>query len=540
MPAEAEDMTARLRAEFPHALRSGQLVAYHQPEVELSSGRLVAAESLARWEHPELGTLPPALFAPVAEKLGLMGELTRLMLRLSLAQHRTWAAAGWVVPISVNVGPDCVTDPGFPAVVAEFLRREQVPGPMLTLEVSEQTGTAVVSSSFFAQLAEFGVRVALDDFGTTIDLAHQLGVTVVAEGVESEAVRSELQALGCDVGQGFLLGRPMPPGDFANWLRKQEPLSPRRSVPGHDQAGGPVTGTAAADPGRVSRAYRQVRRAVDAGGGGTLAAAAAMLVAYGLWQVFRWGGRDHQSLIGDLAFFPVNGAGAVCAWLVSRRTDLDRHTCLAWRLLSVALWLYLLGDALQLVYEVVLHIKPYPTWADAAYLSFYVVAFAGLIAFPYSRRTGPERLRMLLDMGTVFVSGATFLWYVALGPAVASRPSFDLTDLVIFAYPIGDLLLLFGVLSLLWRGVPQASVTPLRIFATGMLVFIAADVTYDYVTIHAPYHGGDPVDTLWMLALIILWVAAVCQLRVGKTLGYVAPPRPTAARPSALPTSRSR
>jgi len=91
------------------------------------------------------------------------------------------------------------------------------------------------------------------------------------------------------------------------------------------------------------------------------------------------------------------------------------------------------------------------------------------------------------------------------------------------------------VLSLLWRGVPQASVTPLRIFATGMLVFIAADVTYDYTTIHAPYHGGDPVDTLWMLALIILWVAAVCQLRVGKTLGYVAPPRPTAARPSALP-----
>ena len=573
MPAEAEDMTARLRAEFPHALRSGQLVAYHQPEVELSSGRLVAAESLARWEHPELGTLPPALFAPVAEKLGLMGELTRLMLRLSLAQHRTWAAAGWVVPISVNVGPDCVTDPGFPAVVAEFLRREQVPGPMLTLEVSEQTGTAVVSSSFFAQLAEFGVRVALDDFGTgfasleslggwpvnelkldmslvrpiagnasfraivgtTIDLAHQLGVTVVAEGVESEAVRSELQALGCDVGQGFLLGRPMPPGDFANWLRKQEPLSPRRSVPGHDQAGGPVTGTAAADPGRVSRAYRQVRRAVDAVGGGTLAAAAAMLVAYGLWQVFRWGGRDHQSLIGDLAFFPVNGAGAVCAWLVSRRTDLDRHTCLAWRLLSVALWLYLLGDALQLVYEVVLHIKPYPTWADAAYLSFYVVAFAGLIAFPYSRRTGPERLRMLLDMGTVFVSGATFLWYVALGPAVASRPSFDLTDLVIFAYPIGDLLLLFGVLSVLWRGAPRSSITPLRIFATGMLVFIVADVIYDYTTIHSTYLGGDPVDTLWVLALTILFVAAGSQLRVGPASGSAVLPRPFAARPSVLP-----
>jgi EAL domain-containing protein (putative c-di-GMP-specific phosphodiesterase class I) len=94
MAVEAEDLAARLKAEFPHALSSGQVVAYYQPEVELSSGRVVAAESLARWEHPEFGTLPPALFTPVAEQLGLMGEFTRLMLRLSLVQHRVWAAAG--------------------------------------------------------------------------------------------------------------------------------------------------------------------------------------------------------------------------------------------------------------------------------------------------------------------------------------------------------------------------------------------------------------------------------------------------------------
>src|SRR6266571_521286 len=570
MPAKAEDMAARLRAEFPDALHSGQLVAYYQQEVELSSGRLVAAESLARWEHPELGTLPPALFAPVAETLGLMGELTGLMLRLSLAQHRTWAAAGWVIPVSVNVGPDCATDPGFPAVIAEILRSERVPGPMLTLEVSEQTGTAAVSSSFFAQLAELGVRVALDDFGTgfasleslggwpvdelkldmslvrpitgnssfraivgtTVDLAHQLGVNVVAEGVESEAVRSELQALGCDVGQGFLFGRPVPPGDFADWLRKREPLTPRRGLPGHHQAGGPAS---AAEADQAGAASRPLRRFVAAMGGGTLTAAAAMMAAYGLWQLFRWGGHRHQALIGDLAFFPVNGAGAVCAWLASRRTDLGRHTCLAWRLLAVALWLYLLGDAAQLVYAVVLHEKGYPTWADAAYLSFYAAAFAGLILIPSRRRTRPERLRMLLDMGTVFVGGATLLWYVALGPAVASRPDFDVPVLVIFAYPIGDLLLLFGVMSLLWRGAPGSSVTSLRIFATGMLVFIAADVTYDYTTIHSTYLGGDPVDTLWMLALTILFLAAVCQLRAGPAAGFAALPRPLAVRPSVLP-----
>ena len=567
MAVEAEDLTARLKAEFPHALRSGQLVAYYQPEIELSSGRVVAAESLARWEHPELGTLPPAMFTPVAGQLGLMGEFTRLMLRLSLAQHRVWAAAGWVVPISVNVGPDSVTDPGFPAVVAEFLRAERVPGRMLALEVSEQTGTAEVSISFFAQLAELGVRVALDDFGTgfasleslggwpvnelkldmslvrpiasnasfrtivrtTVDLAHQLGVKVVAEGVESEAVRSELQALGCDFGQGFLLGRPMPPAAFADWLRQRE--HPRRLIPA--QAGMPATETVPGDRGSAGRAVRWLRRVIDPVGGPTLAAAVAIMAAYGLWQVFGWG-HQHQALIGDLAFFLPNAAGGYCAWRVSRRTDLGRATVRAWRLLSVAIWLYLLGDAIQLVYEVVLHQRPDPTWADAAYIAFYPVACAGLFSFPSRRRTRPERLRSMLDVGTVFVGGATLLWYVALGPAVGSKPGFDLPDLVIFAYPIGDLLLLFGVLSLLWRGVPQASVTPLRIFATGMLVFIAADVTYDYVTIHAPYHGGDPVDTLWMLALTIVWVAAACQLRVGRTPGWVAL-RPATARPSALP-----
>src|SRR6266851_5236951 len=564
MAVEADEMAARLRAEFPGALRSGQLVPYYQPEVELSSGRVVAAESLARWEHPDYGILPPALFTPLAENLGLMGELTQLMLRQSLAQHRTWAA-GWIVPVSVNVGPDCVTDPAFPGVIAEFLRSEQVPGPMLALEVSEQTGTSAVSSSFFAQLAEFGVRVALDDFGTgfasleslggwpvdelkldislvrpiasnssfrtivrtTIDLAHQLGVKVVAEGVESEAVRSELQALGCDVAQGFLLGRPMPAGAFTDWLREREQLTQRRGAPGH-LPGMPAAEAAPAAAGRrrAADALRWLRHAVDPVGGVTLSATVAMLAAYALWQVFRWGGHRYQPLIGDLSFFPVNGAAAWCAGRVSRRTDLGRHTSLAWRLLSAALWLYLLGDALQMVYEVILHKKAYPTWGDAAYLSFYVVAFAGLVAFPSRRRTGPERLRLLLDRGTVFIGGATFLWYVALGPAVASRHGFDLPDLVIFAYPIGDLLLLFGVLSLLWRGAPRSSVTPLRIFASGMGVFIVADVAYDYSTIHSTYLGGDPVDTLWMLALAILFVAAGCQLRAGPASGFAALPRP--------------
>jgi diguanylate cyclase (GGDEF)-like protein len=579
MAVETRDVSAGLLAEFPDALRSGQLVAYFQPQFDLSSRQVVAAEALARWEHPQLGTVSPDVFVPVAEQLRLTMEFTGLMLRLSLAQHQAWVAGGWNIPVSVNVGPGCVSDPEFPVVIGRLLQSERVPGRMLTLEVSEQTGTSVVSPSFFAHLAELGVRVSLDDFGTgfasleslggwpidelkldtslvrpivssssfraivghTIDLAHQLGVKVVAEGVESEGVWSELQALGCDVAQGFLLGRPMPADVFAEWLRHRERLARRRRVPGQPTLRS-TTGAAVAEraDGQPVGAYRRLTRAgrsvADRVGGPTLAAAATMLVGYGLWQVFRWGGRQHQALIGDLAFFPVNGAAALWAWRVSLRRAFGAPTCRAWRLLSVALWLFLLGDGLQLIYECVLHKRAYPTWADAAYLSFYVVALFGILSFPARRRNRRERFRALLDMGTVFTGGVTLIWYVALGPAVASATGgFDLANLVTFAYPVGDLLLLFGVLSLLWRGVPRLSVGSLRILAGGLVVFIAADVSYDYITVNSSYLGGDPVDTLWIVALIILFVAAGYQLRVKPAGEFALPARAPATRPSILP-----
>ena len=114
MAFQADELAARLRAEFPRALRDGQVVGYFQPEVELATGRLAAAELLARWEHPELGTLPPTMFTSLAEELGLMREFSLRMLRQALVQHRAWLAAGWVVPVAVNIGPGCVGRPQLP------------------------------------------------------------------------------------------------------------------------------------------------------------------------------------------------------------------------------------------------------------------------------------------------------------------------------------------------------------------------------------------------------------------------------------------
>ena len=236
--------------------------------------------------------MQPALFIALAEELGLMEDLSRVMLRQALAQHRAWAAAGWVVPVSVNIGPACVASPAFPATVARLLREERVPGQMLALEVSEETGTTAASTTFFAQLAESGVRVSLDDFGTgfasleslggwpidelkldrsivrpvvasasfraivatTVDLAHQLGIRVVAEGIESDAISSELKALRCDIGQGFFLGRPMAAAAFTEWMRdptrsprtwrppatRRQPRQLARTAPGDSPAGRPA------------------------------------------------------------------------------------------------------------------------------------------------------------------------------------------------------------------------------------------------------------------------------------------------------------
>jgi len=259
-----------------------------------------------------------------------------------------------------------------------------------------------------------------------------------------------------------------------------------------------------------------------------------VMAAYGLWQAFRWGGRGHQALIGDLAFVPVNGAAGVLAWRAAQRAGLGRNFCRGWRLLAVALLLYLAGDLLQLVYEVGLHGRSYPTWADAAYLSFYPVAFWGLISFP-GRRSAKERVRLLLDVGMVFTGGAMLIWYVALGPAIAAGGrDFHLLNLVTYAYPVGDLLLLFGTLAVLLR-VPLVQRPGLRIFAAGMLAYIAADLTYDHITAYSAYLGGDPVDTLWMLALVLMCLAAACK-SCAKPAGALAPrPKPAALRPSLLP-----
>ena len=239
-----------LRALLDTGDPDGQLVLYYQPQVRMADATVTAAEALVRWRHPDRGLLPPAAFLPAAETGGLEIALTYHLLRIAVAEAARWHTEGRPLTISVNVSANCLLDEGFVARVGTTLAEYRVPPGLLRLELTE---SAMMSDPTHAltvlrQLQEDGVQVSIDDFGTgfsslsqlkrltadelkidrtfvkdlaadaddamlvrsAIDLAHNLGLLVTAEGVEDFAALTMLRDLGCDFAQGFALARPIP------------------------------------------------------------------------------------------------------------------------------------------------------------------------------------------------------------------------------------------------------------------------------------------------------------------------------------------
>jgi diguanylate cyclase (GGDEF)-like protein len=248
----------QLLGELRAAIGAGELVLHYQPKVDVGTQRVIGVEALLRWQHPVHGLLPPVEFVPLAERTGAIGELTRWVLDNALAQCRAWRDAGMDLTMAVNLAAPNIADATLPDVVAELLERHGVPGEKLECEISEHTVMADPrrAMAILERLRALGVRLSLDDFGTghsslsylkrlpldevkidrsfvmgmadddndaaivrtTIDLARNLGLEVVAEGVESEQILSHLSDLSCDVAQGFYLSRPLPPGELDGWL----------------------------------------------------------------------------------------------------------------------------------------------------------------------------------------------------------------------------------------------------------------------------------------------------------------------------------
>ena len=250
-----------LVSDLRRAIDERELVLHYQPKLGLRSGRVAGVEALVRWRHPERGLVMPAAFIPVAQETSLIKPLTLYVIDEALRQCRAWAREGFELAVAVNASPRSLIDAEFPDDVARLLGKHGVAPTLLELELTEE---AIATDPFRAnavleRLSGMGVRLAMDDFGTgysslaylkrlpldaikidrafitgltsskedeaivrsTIDLCRNLGLDVVAEGVETAEVWDCLKRLGCDVAQGYYLSLPLPPAELIEWLRQQ-------------------------------------------------------------------------------------------------------------------------------------------------------------------------------------------------------------------------------------------------------------------------------------------------------------------------------
>ena len=235
----------------------------------------------------------------------------------------------------------------------------------------------------------------------------------------------------------------------------------------------------------------------------------ALLLAYAGWQLFRWPDVDRK-LIGDVFFYPVGVAASCAAVAASRRCSERPELRSAWRLLAVASIMYLAGDIAQTIYELQGPL-PWPSVADALYLSFYPLMLWGLLRFPAGRRDRGAWVRLMLDLAVVATGRGMVVTYVVLGPTLNAGGPNALSDAVSIAYPVGDMILLVGLGSVLLRRTELSSARALQFMVAGLLFFVAADLVYGYIQLHSTYQGGDPVDSLWMIAIALFAVAGAAQ-----------------------------
>ncbi len=251
-----------LLSELPRAINQRELLLHYQPTLDVRTGQLTSVEALIRWQHPTRGLVPPSGFIPLAEHTGLIRPLTRFVLDEALGQSKRWEREGESVSVAVNLSMRNLHDPTLSSEVAELLRKWDLPGDRLTLEITE---SAIVPDPARAkvvveELSALGVTISIDDFGTgytslaylarlaldqikvdrsfvlnmhadpndaaivrsIVTLGHDLGLEIVAEGVETRAEFDELARLGCERVQGYYISRPLPADEVSRLLRVSE------------------------------------------------------------------------------------------------------------------------------------------------------------------------------------------------------------------------------------------------------------------------------------------------------------------------------
>ncbi len=247
-----------LIGDMRRALAAGEFTLAYQPKLALGSGRIVAVETLLRWQHPERGSIAPARFIPFAEQTGFIREITPWVLESSVRQAAVWHAAGLDIAVSANLSTLDLLDPHLGRRVRELLEKHAVPARRLCLEITESAlmDDPALAQAHLDELAGLGIKLSIDDYGvgqaslaylkslpvdelkldrsfitaitesprnaaiveSTIMLSHALGLSVVAEGVETPAELRWLREHGCDIAQGYGIGRPMTAAQLQDWL----------------------------------------------------------------------------------------------------------------------------------------------------------------------------------------------------------------------------------------------------------------------------------------------------------------------------------
>ena len=248
----------KLLGQVRQALERGEFELHYQPKVRLTDRRVCGVEALLRWRHPEHGLLMPAAFISLVEQTALIGPLTLQTIDTALAQMVRWRRAGIDLEVAVNLSARNLLDADLPGQVAAALHRHEIPAERLTLEVTESATMIdpARAREVLCSLRDSGVSISIDDFGTgnasigylsslpadelkvdrslasgvcedehtasivgsIVDLARHLGLRVVAEGIETDEVIERLTELGCEIGQGYLIARPLAEPQLRDWL----------------------------------------------------------------------------------------------------------------------------------------------------------------------------------------------------------------------------------------------------------------------------------------------------------------------------------
>jgi len=250
--------------ELKKAITEKQLVLHYQPQIDIKTGELRGVEALVRWQHPERGMVFPDQFIGLAERNGLIGDLTASVIAMSIEQSREWQNSGLITKISVNISSDNITSLSLPEQLIDMLGHNELDPTRLTLEVTESAlmGELVTSLDILTRLRMKGFGLSIDDFGTgysslsqlhkipftelkidqsfimsmtqdheskaivktCILLGHELNMELVAEGVETQEILEILKEFGCDIAQGYHISRPIPADALLNWVMKKTPL----------------------------------------------------------------------------------------------------------------------------------------------------------------------------------------------------------------------------------------------------------------------------------------------------------------------------